>query len=291
MKNSSLSFQVGEDTVFSRFEISRIPRSRYEWQTNRHCNPDYELHLILRGKGIAEVEYDRVELSAQGILISPGAYHQTRVLPEAFERFTFCFYLSEGRLLDSLQRQYPCYGVFSLTSELVELCRNFYYEYEANNLFSKDMQSLLLKEILIKSFRRLRLENFQRSLPEKEGAVEGTTMIDTFFETRFSEYITQDTLAQLLHISTRQLSRVLKNNYGMSFQEKLIATRMDHAAYLLFTTKKKIGEIVGLVGYTSESSFFKQFYRHFHMTPQQYRKRYEKKRNSGFFIEEQDENR
>jgi transcriptional regulator GlxA family with amidase domain len=50
---------------------------------------------------------------------------------------------------------------------------------------------------------------------------------------------------------------------------------MDHAGWLLRTTNKSIGEICSIVGYNSETTFFKNFRNHYDMTPLQYRKQHQ----------------
>ena len=78
-------------------------------------------------------------------------------------------------------------------------------------------------------------------------------------------------LADLLHISRRQLVRILQANYGMNFRQKLQKTRMDYAAWLLATTNRQVSDIGQEVGYSSEAAFFKLFKRAFGMTPKAYR--------------------
>ena len=273
MKNGSLALSIGKETVYSRFDLSLIDESRQVWQENRHCNPDYELHVILRGTGTVDVESERYTLCQQAILIAPGVYHLPRSLPGEFERFSFSFFPADGDLSDSLAKQVPVCAVFPVTTELMHLCQHFFREYETTALFSGEMRQLLLKAVLIRTFRQLGLSDRPAAATDGHSEPERTTVIDTFFETRFAEPITQEMLSHRLSLSTRQLSRILKANYGMTFQEKLVLTRMDHAACLLRTTTQRISDIAGLVGYASEAPFYKMFRRYFHTTPQDYRKR------------------
>ena len=85
-------------------------------------------------------------------------------------------------------------------------------------------------------------------------------------------------LAGLLRVSKRQMNRCLQEYYGMSFREKLVHTRMECAAWLLRTSERSVEEIVPIVGYGSESGFFKAFRRRYGMTPLEYRARYQVRR-------------
>ena len=104
--------------------------------------------------------------------------------------------------------------------------------------------------------------------------------IDNFFERNFPEKNGRAVLAEQLHLSKRQLDRILNAQYGMGFQEKLIQTRMDHAALLLRTTEQTVQDIIGAVGYNSVTAFYKAFRDAFSMTPQQYRQYCEKMTSS-----------
>ena len=89
-----------------------------------------------------------------------------------------------------------------------------------------------------------------------------------------AENVGAEKLAEQLHLSRRQLARVLQQTYGMGFREKLIRTRMDHASWLLRNTQLPVSHIVMKVGYASEAAFFQAFHSRFGTTPRQYRTRY-----------------
>ena len=61
--------------------------------------------------------------------------------------------------------------------------------------------------------------------------------------------------------------------YGVSFRQKLIASRMDLAKYLLRSTALGVNEISAKVGYADNAAFFRAFRQHTGMTPAQYRKK------------------
>ena len=83
---------------------------------------------------------------------------------------------------------------------------------------------------------------------------------------------TRQELAEYLHCSQRQLIRKMQALYGVSFRQKLIASRMDLARYLLRSTDNSVNEISTRVGYADNAAFFRAFRQHTGMTPAQYRK-------------------
>lgn len=78
-------------------------------------------------------------------------------------------------------------------------------------------------------------------------------------------------VADELHVSTRQLSRIIHKQYGCTYREKLLELRMIHAAKLL-STGLSITEIAYEVGYSSPSAFHSVFLKYYGIVPAQYRK-------------------
>ena len=58
-----------------------------------------------------------------------------------------------------------------------------------------------------------------------------------------------------LCISPRQLDRILRKSYGMSYREKLTEIRIEVSMDLLLTTEKSVAEISEMVGYSSPANF------------------------------------
>lgn len=78
-------------------------------------------------------------------------------------------------------------------------------------------------------------------------------------------------LASMVGLSEYHFIRVFREAMGVTPRQYIIASRMNHARYLLKTTALPIGEIAGMVGYTSESMFTAAFRRTQGTTPSQYR--------------------
>lgn len=268
--NDVYSIRLGSETlVLGQFS------NQYTWTTGRHCNAEYELHIILQGCCSLEVEDQQLILAQnQAVLIPPGQYHHPKSVGKDFERFSLPFTVADGSLLRVLQTGIPSCKVFSVTPEVLRICRNVAYESTAANVHRQEMLTALLTQLLIHIERLLQLprHNDKEACARKEASAVG--QIDNFFERNFAGHAGRSELARQLHLSERQLLRVLQKSYGMGFQEKLIHTRMDHASWLLRTTEYTVTEIAGRVGYASEAAFFQVFKSHFQMTPQQYRNRF-----------------
>lgn len=87
----------------------------------------------------------------------------------------------------------------------------------------------------------------------------------------FQQDITLQSLADSLHLSTKQTSRILQKNYKKKLSEILIEKRLSVAAELLLRSNKTILEIVEYVNFPSERYFYSQFKKAFGCTPHKYR--------------------
>lgn len=87
----------------------------------------------------------------------------------------------------------------------------------------------------------------------------------------FQKDITLQSLADSLHLSTKQTSRILQKNYKKKLSEILIEKRLSIAAELLLRSNKTISEIVEYVNFPSERYFYSQFKKAFGCTPRKYR--------------------
>lgn len=79
-------------------------------------------------------------------------------------------------------------------------------------------------------------------------------------------------LAQLMNMSRSTLYRKIKEISALSPNELINISRLKKAAFLLKATNKKIFEISEEVGYRSQTSFGRNFQKHFKMSPSEFLK-------------------
>ena len=266
MSKQIIELPLGELMVHLRITDS----GRYAWNTDRHSNADYELHLVLSGTCSVEVGDHTYDLMpGHAIVIAPGQYHKPKVTSPVFQRLSIPFVLSKGSLAGAIENAiYPC-TVVRLSNQMLSLAQQIFEEYRTSDPFHIDMLRSLLGQLMISLMRQL-------NLPASDSAQLSssswyTDIIDDFFECHMADYGSETMLAQQLHVSQRQLSRILHTHYGMTFRQKLLQTRMEHAAWLLRTSQRTVNQICVDVGYSSESTFYQNFKAYHGKTPQQYR--------------------
>lgn len=237
------------------------------WDAQRHCHPTFEMHIILSGH--CQVEADTTVFSLQegsALLIPPGIYHRPISCSQDFYRFNLT--ISPGHDLWSAFRD--CTS-FSVNPETAQLCKELLLENTAVKPYRAERSQALMVLLAVELLRLLQMPAGQATKNPPVTDLERFSIIDDFFEKHFADNAGEEALARLLHLSRRQLARVLDKHYGMTFRQKLLGARMDRAAWLLRNTDHTVSHIAGAVGYSSESTFFQVFRRHFDLTPQQYR--------------------
>lgn len=250
---------------------NNLKSQRYNWDTFRHCNAEYELHILLGGSITVEIEDNNLLLKkSEGIVIPPGQYHTPISQGLPIEHFSVSFIVTDGKLAKELSEKIYDYKHFNISEQMAIICREIYSEYDNIGLYCNEKIKALLSWLMISVLRILDLDKestttFFSTEPER------TEIIDCFFGMQLECIQGEKQLAERLHVSVRQLNRIIQQLYNMTFRQKMMQTRMERSAWLLKTTSKKINEIAQDVGYNSDAAFYLAFKKYFNITPQQYR--------------------
>lgn len=105
----------------------------------------------------------------------------------------------------------------------------------------------------------------------EESALDRTALLQHIILTQFANDLTEQYIAEKLFISTRQLQRIIKKQYGMSLRRTVIDLRLKTAAEMLLTSKLSAEEIGRTVGFSSKSGFYREFSKKFGVPPMKYR--------------------
>ena len=242
------------------------------WDADRHSHSHFEYHVIISGTCSFEAEEEKFTLKAGDlIMVRPGCYHASGNTSDDFLRLSGGFSY-DGDLFSELGSGGVIFSEASAGT--LALCRLFQTECGPDKSFSKEMSVAMGRAVTISAWRDL-FSSFREEL-DLEDTLDfenRTCIIDRFFQRNYAKQLIEDDLAELLHISRRQLVRVLKDSYGKSFRERLLETRMEHASWLLKTTGERAGEIAAEVGYGSEASFYRAFKAYYGLTPAEYREK------------------
>ena len=248
--------------------------NRCGWTTSRHSNTCYELHIILEGTCDLSFDEEVYPMSAgQAVMIAPNVFHAPSNVSETFCRFSLSFSV-DGELRNTMQavdKEY--YRFFEPDGNVLSLCQKILQELDGDAFLKRELTSALFSQLMIFCMRAINQKTGIKPEKDKEVTPEDEIeRIDNFFALYPPERQTRQELAEYLHCSQRQLIRKMQALYGVSFRQKLIASRMDLARYLLRSTEASVNEISTKVGYADNAAFFRAFRQHTGKTPAQYRK-------------------
>ncbi|WP_164821359.1 helix-turn-helix transcriptional regulator [Paenibacillus koleovorans] len=251
---------------------------------NQHNHSNFEVHFIVEGCGRLLLEQEEIELqSGHFYVIPPGVYHsivldRQRLLSKYTIRFDW---VEEHDYDDS----FPASEEVSLKSALSQI--GFFY---APDTGSNELLDRINREIeqpalgyysnLQSYFNQIMIQLLRAGaptirsgyqLPRRVPDDSRSLVIDAFFD-RYESELTLEELATELHLSARQTSRILKQMYNTTFQQKLHDTRVEEGKKRLRTTDHTITAISDQLGFASPALFCSIFKKKIGQSPQAYRK-------------------
>ena len=256
--------------------------NHYSLSPTIHAHTYYELILCQQGTiYIESPDGSALKLTTPEVcLIPPGVYHRLRCAEPFDQKLAIRFYCSshprEKGVFDSFFSRLDGAGEILRVGQQplwVDLAAQLHRELLQNHLAAGSYARSLLTQLLILLLRQV-CDDWvadSRAVLPSQVSVRRLT-IDDYLNTYYSEPVTEETLAAHIHLSKRQLSRVLRQLYGKSFRQLLIDIRLTQAAQLLVTTDLTATEIAGRVGYGSDSGFYEAFKKRFGISVQKYRK-------------------
>lgn len=242
----------------------------YQFASEIHSHTYFELMMCYSGSfSLTLNDGSALTLDADCLcLIPPGVYHCSRDISPDARKSAIRFYctrnLTPGSIYSTFtgitqSRTAPV--LLGKQPQLMALTARLSQELQKVELARDTCVKAILSQFFV-GFLRLLCKDVPIETPAGAPGTDPAArrlIIEEFFHNRHSEPITEDDLASLLHISKRQLSRVLQQLFGSSFRRLLIDVRLSHAVQLLTITDLPAEEIAGLVGYGSVSGFYDAF--------------------------------
>ena len=248
-----------------------------EWQSERHSNILDELHIILSGTCLLEVDNQHYQLEpGNAILVRAGKYHAPINTSKDIVRCSFLLSAQPGSDLDA---QLELLSHFPVV--VPENVRNICYQLDYDNTqLLPYCTDLLLSKLTILIIEILRQVNSSKSRAANFGIYtenqKTMLILDRFFKPIPEPFGTEESLAQELNVSRHKLNRIIQKNYGTNFRQKLFKSKMDYASWFLRKTDYTCKQIATLCGYSVDTSFHKAFRTYFGVSPAEYRKQHRK---------------
>ena len=94
----------------------------------------------------------------------------------------------------------------------------------------------------------------------------------TFIRRHFHEHLTVQHIADQMPCTSKYLSRIYHETYGVTLTEAVHQMRIEYARSLLLNTNQSVSQIALACGFTDVSYFLKLFKRHVGSTALSFRK-------------------
>ena len=230
----------------------------------RHRHQHFELHYVREGSCTFLADADSFVVEAGNLcLIAPDNYHSIKSTSPDLKKMCIGFELSlppdaEADSLSAVLRPFQSFRVFTgPASRLQNTLQRILQTTMSSQpeFFAREELRCLLSLLLLELARQI--GPFPPATRDSGITIDlkRNYMIDEFFNNNFHLRGGDQVLAGQLHISSRQLDRILKSLYGKSYREKLLEIRLEVSLDLLKFSDKSVAAISELTGYSNPASF------------------------------------
>lgn len=250
--------------------------SNYKWSLAKlkeiHQHSTYEIFFVIDGALSIVTENDTLVCRRSVAIIPPFINHYT--VPDGLDGH--CMYFTLERLPRSES------GIFDLVCNAIKDNvtllpitddESFYITHIAQAISGRlfrDSTEHFVPLLFGEIFRRLLPENTPiGEKMQKSGKYINT--IDTYICAHYCENITLADIAAELYLCEKQISRIIRKEYGCSLSDIVNRRRLAAASMLLKYTTMPISEVAANVGYDYENYFFTLFKKTYGTTPLKYR--------------------
>ena len=263
------------------YQLLYVASSCYDkdWNSLMHTHKCTELFYCVHGRGQFHTSDGTFDVKKDDLVIinadvehaeSSMASHPLEYLVLGVQGLNFRFDSARG------DAGYDVLNFEQNRDELLFYLQSILREVDTQEFRYEDMCQRIL-EILLIQVQRFANVKTCTSLPaaEKQHSTNrNCALIRQYIDEHFSEPITLDTLAQMVHINKYHLVRTFQKEYGITPINYLIERRLEESRFMLKNTNYSASQIVSLLGFSSSSYFSQCFRRKEHMSPSQYREMY-----------------
>lgn len=242
----------------------------------KHNHAHYEVFFTKECLGEMTIENEKVQLMPGSmIIVAPQIYHSYKPYSKdekKAQKYNLKFMFKESQKAKKLFEDFS-YKYIEDACQLINLIEQIHTVYNSNNFASKQETESYFTILLINILRCMTRE--AEEIPKEKKPKEYNSSIfeiESFFERHYDSFPSPADLAKHLCVSTRQLDRILKQLFSMSFSAKLTQTKTELAKDLLETTDMSIVKISENLGYNSPASFSASFKKQTGTSPNTYRK-------------------
>jgi len=241
-----------------------------------HRHDSYFIKYIIEGSGIHNIDFVDYEVQPFSVfLMAPGQVHSFNIHNV---RGLFVYFKTEMVEMNDL----PFFNYSFNTPALYLGKKNSVVDSVFHSLLSEYQNRYFAKNELIKAFLQSLLILMTRKYFQQQEEEKGISLpkhvkvikeLNKIIDKHFIEQRNISFYSDALHISSRQLNNILKENMGTSISEKIHQRTLVEAKRLLCYTDKTISEIAYELNFSDKAYFHRFFKLNENITPVDFRKR------------------
>ena len=243
--------------------------------TNYHFHSLFEIHICVKGSMHILIEDNSFFLSEGEICIIPPHITHSVLKTEG----SFCSgirfnYTNSGKSKDSDYAFFnKAYG--GLKKAIVVKNSNIYSKYlsVASSCISEQKPSFEPAYLIFIALYELAdiICNDSICFENEYSDTAVSECIEDYLNLNYSKKITLDDISLHLNLGKRQVQRIVKKLFGMTFTELLNKKRLSTAKLLLKTSDLSVEKISVMCGFEDKNYFYRRFSASFGITPGKYR--------------------
>ncbi|WBW97284.1 AraC family transcriptional regulator [Oceanirhabdus sp. W0125-5] len=248
----------------------RVMKNIGEWKINRHKHSSFEFHFVASGG--CRVLHDGGEFhvnSGEFYLTAPEIYH-TQVSDGNEEYIEYSLNCDISINEESICEDKHIFDILNMAP-----CTPYIGIDYINKIFEKALEEAFYKKIgyfnniknlvqmlLIESARAVsKTTEFSYKIPMKYKKDDYRfTQIERYIIDNIDNPISTKEIATYMHLSDKQICRIIKQCKGVSTKEYICRLKFTKAKELLKNTNLSIGEISEFLGFSSQY-YFNQFFK------------------------------
>lgn len=238
------------------------------WHNLLHYHHFNEIIYCLSGSGYLHTLEGQQDLIANRfILVNQQVEHTEFVHPGKHLEYLVIAYTGPNIVMPKSSK-HQLYSHHDYSGAFHPIVRRLLHEIKEPNELSPNFIHHYVQLFLLELMAQTSLQLVEQTPSNLSIA---TVTAKKYIEENFAQEVTLTDLAELTFLSTFHLSRLFKQEIGLSVTEYLNKTRIDRATILLATTNLSVNEIATSTGFNSAAYFSNKFKKLNGISPRQYR--------------------
>lgn len=265
MTNEHISFRANDlllEVLWVAFPAEKETGSQHgerppRWHSHSFC----EVHYCLEGSYVYRLASGEELRMGAGdtVLIRERVEHgQCAVAPGA-RKLSFAYRLMENQTVYNRDAQQQARDALVIQDggRLLELFQRVSEEFNDRRMGYRDVIGSLLFQIAMEYERHISVRPSEDAVAARINQRAEEIML--FINGNLTRNITTNDVADTLHLSKRQINRIVLREFGTSCTNVIRQTKHKKAQELLLYSDKSIQDIAALLGYSNVYSFSKFF--------------------------------